>query len=213
MSTKRRILDAARSLMNEKGLKAVTAREICHTLGISPGSFSYHFSDKTLIMQTLYEELRQEIQVLYTGLETEEVTIVSYLKLHEALFDIQTTYKFFYLNLFEIFTHYPKIRASYLAHMIAERQMAQASILHYQSLGILKKDLSSSIIHRLVNVGQILNNFWTIDAEMMKGQLETHHRFHYLQICCGLMEPYLESASLEAYKHYFEQLAIRLETA
>ncbi|MEO0582766.1 MAG: TetR/AcrR family transcriptional regulator [Bacteroidota bacterium] len=213
MSTKRRILDAARSLMNEKGLKAVTAREICHALGISPGSFSYHFSDKTLIMRTLYEELRQEIQELYTGLDTEKVSIVSYLKLHEALFDIQTTYKFFYLNLFEIFTQYPKIRASYLAHMIAERQMARASILHYQSLGILKKDLSPSIIHRLVNVGQILNNFWTVDAEMMKGQLETHHRLHYLQICCGLMEPYLEPTSLESYKHYFKQLAVRLEIA
>ncbi|GGG06096.1 TetR family transcriptional regulator [Dokdonia pacifica] len=203
---KQKILDQARLLYNAKGISNVTTRVICDQLKISLGSFSYHFPDKKRILQQLYEEILDENQKIYDTIQKQEPTINTYLDCHKALFLIQEKYKFFYLNLFEILTNHPKIKEAYFKNRIEETNMAKQVFLYYMQMGILKKDITESQIIRLINVGNILNNFWPIDSELSPKLNQTERLIHYMKICCGLLEPYLEEESRDEYHKYFKML-------
>ncbi len=203
---KQKILDQARLLYNAKGISNVTTRVICDQLKISLGSFSYHFPDKKRILQQLYEEILDENQKIYDTIQKQKPTINTYLDCHKALFLIQEKYKFFYLNLFEILTNHPKIKEAYFKNRIEETNMAKQVFLYYMQMGILKKDITESQIIRLINVGNILNNFWPIDSELSPKLNQTERLIHYMKICCGLLEPYLEEESRDEYHKYFKML-------
>jgi len=202
VDTKIKILSKARVLYNKKGLNNVTARVICDNLNISLGSFSYHYPDKKVIIKSLYQELQKELQSMYSIVKNEKPSIITYLETHKELFKIQKKYKFFYLNLFEILSNYEEIRTNYLQNTSNERILAKQMLEFYIQKGILIKSLNEKDIERIINVGQILNNFWTIDVEISSNKnIELPH---YMKICCGLLEPYLENPSLIKYKNYFK---------
>jgi len=196
----------ARLLYNKNGLSKVTARLICDNLNISLGSFSYHFPDKKKILNSLYEEMLNEIQIIYESIQEKQPSINTYLESHKSLFLIQEKYKFFYLNLFEILTNNPDINKIFSQKRISEINMSKQIFLFYMEKGILKKDITESQIERLINVGQILNNFWPIDSEISPKLKKNDRLIHYMKLCCGLLEPYLEIKSKEEYHNYFRLL-------
>ena len=202
---KEKILDMARQLYNDHGLSAVTARIICDRLKISLGSYSYHFPDKKNILIDLYNEMLLEIQAIYTSMQTTEPDILTYLDSHRLLFLLQEKYKFFYMNLFEILTNQPEIMHTHKQKRSEEMAMAKQIFLYYMQKGILKTNISESQIERLIHVGEILNNYWPIDAAVSADREESDRLIHYMKICCGLLEPYLESESHMAYNDYFKR--------
>jgi AcrR family transcriptional regulator len=179
---------------------------ICNNLKISLGSFSYHFPDKKNILTSLYEEMLNEIQTIYISIQNREPDIIVYLDSHKKLFLIQEKYKFFYLNLFEILTNNSRIRLTHSQKRIEEINMAKQVFVSYVNTGVLKKNITDSQIERLINVGQILNNFWPIDSEISPKLKQTERLIHYMKICCGLLEPYLELKSQNKYHEYFSLL-------
>lgn len=204
MDTKKKILNTARILYNKKGLNNVTARTICEKLKISLGSYSYHYPDKKVIIKSLYLELQKEIQNIYSVVKNEEPSIITYLDTHKELFKIQSKYKFFYLNLFEILSNYETIKTDFTQNTSNERVLVEQTLNYYIEKGILTSNLNKKNIERLINVGQILNNFWAIDVEISSNK--NIELSYYMEICCGLLEPYLESESLNKYHDYFSRI-------
>lgn len=205
MTTKEKILDTARLLFNEHGVDKVSARNICSEMGISPGNFSYHFPDKDEIVIDLYHMMTREMYTVLSAIPMDNVSIRYYLESHKQLFLIQEKYKFFYLNLFEIVTHHDAIRSSYLNNSKAERKMAYQLLQVYIEKGVIKKGVTNHF-ERMIDVGQILNNAWIIDAEILFKGNKKKKLEHYMKICCGLLEPYLTEEALEEYRSYFENL-------
>lgn len=203
---KQKILNQTRLLYNKNGLSKVTARVICENLGISLGSFSYHFPDKKKILVSLYEEMLSEIQTVYEYIQEKEPNISTYLESHRLLFKVQEKYKFFYLNLFEILTNNPDINKIFSQNRVLEISMSKQLFRLYMEKGILKKDIPETQIERLIVVGQILNNFWPIDSEISPELERKNKLIHYMKSNCGLLEPYLEKKSEEEYHNYFKQL-------
>ena len=204
MDTKNKILNAARVLYNKRGLNNVTARMICENLKISLGSYSYHYPDKKIIIKSLYLELQNELQNIYLIVKNENPSILTYLKTHKELFKIQSKYKFFYLNLFEILSNYETIRTDFIQKTLNERILAEQMLEYYIEKGVLSSNLNKKNINRIINVGQILNNFWAIDAEISSNK--NIRLSYYMEICCGLLEPYLELESLKKYNEFFRNL-------
>ena len=66
------LLRAARELMTEKGLPAVTVREIAKRAGVQPALVNYHFGGKDGLLRSVVasvsEEMAQRIQEVTTGL-------------------------------------------------------------------------------------------------------------------------------------------------
>lgn len=206
MKTNEKILDASRKLFNTKGLANVSVRDICTELGISVGNFSYHFPNKDTIVVSLYKSMLSELKEVLETIPRDKVSIILYLESHKQLFLIQLKYKFVYLNLFEIITNHPEIKSIYLKNISFERKMGEELFNHYVSKGVIKSGISKSQFERILNVGQIINNSWVIDAEIVFTGNKKQQLSYYMSICCGLLEPYLTEGSLTEYNEYFKTL-------
>src|SRR6478609_4581761 len=123
MSTKDRILEASCEIFNARGIDNVSTRTICDRLKISPGNFTYYYTNKNQIVADLYTRMREECQVALGAMSEGTPDILTYLQMHQKLFQIQDKYKFFYLNLFEILTTNPEIKDAYLLESKLERKM------------------------------------------------------------------------------------------
>ena len=206
MSTKEKILEAARELLNRVGLDTVSARTICAELNISPGNFTYYYSNKKEVISDLYKSMRLEMESVLLPMAKSDLNILTYLQIHEQLFLIQEKYKFFYLNLFDILTGDPDLKAEYLSSVKAERKMAVEMLKMYSRQGIFKKGMVDEEYERLGNVGQVLNNAWLIDAEILYKGNQKKKMAYYMNICCGLLEPYLSEQSTSEYRDFFKNL-------
>ncbi len=206
MGTKERILDASRKLFNENGLANVSVRDICNDIGISAGNFNYHFPDKDIVVECLYTEMLQKTEQTLGQMTNSEVSIVTHLHTHKELCKIQQAYKFVYLNMFQLVTQYPKIKSIYVKNIQRERKLAAQIFSMYVAKGVIKKSVTSEQFERILNVGQIINNTWLVDAEILYNGNKKMQLKYYMLICCGLLEPYLTESSLKEYHAYFNNM-------
>ena len=202
-------MDAARQLFNKMGIDSVSTRTICAELKISPGNFTYYYSNKNQVIADLYSGMRSEMQAALSLFAGETPEIVTYLRTHQQLFLIQEKYKFFYLNLFEILAGDPSLRELYLKTARMEEKMAVELLKVYSQHGILRKGISDNEYKRLVNVGQILSNAWLVDAEILYRGNQKKKMIYYMNICCGLLEPYLTEKSVGEYRKFFINLGVQ----
>lgn len=208
MKTKDRIRDTARKLFNRDGVGKVSVRDICGELKISSGNFSYHYPNKDTIVLDLYLEMREEIGLAIASIAENPVSIRFYLETHAKVFQIQYKYIFFYLNLFDILSHFPEVRKVYRKLHKKEREMAAQGLQMFVQAGILDREPGKEEMERIINVGQMLNLTWAVDAQINFKGNRRQMMAHYMHICCGLLEPYLSPASLLEYQDYFKALEI-----
>lgn len=206
MGNRQRILESALRLFNEQGLEQVSVRDICKDLAISPGNFSYHFPDKSLLVSELYTRLTQEIGQAIMEMPMDRAAVYIFLDTHRRIFFIQQRYRFFYLNLFEILAHYPTVRAQYEAQYRREKQMACELFPFYIAQGVFAPTVDHATYTRIVDVGMILNNFWLVDSQLNAFADDKAMLIHYMQLCCGRLEPYLSPEARVDYEQYFRDL-------
>jgi AcrR family transcriptional regulator len=58
-ATRRKILDASRSLFASRGWAATSVDEVVRTAGVTKGALYHHFRDKTDLLRAVYEEQEQ----------------------------------------------------------------------------------------------------------------------------------------------------------
>ena len=179
MKTRDRILETAVRLFNQNGVMSVSVRNICddEALGISPGNFTYYFKSKNSkgeLLEELYNKMMNEISQVVAAIPVDHASIVYFLETHRQIFHIQHTYKFFYLNLFQILTHFENLRGLYLKRYELDRLYAKEMIELYIEKGVLIPELDETRIERVIDLGYILNNSWLLDAEIpLSGGYET----------------------------------------
>lgn len=206
MTTQEKILEAARVLLNSVGIDNVSARTISAELNISPGNFTYYYTNKNQVIADLYKQMKLESQSVLAAMAGNEISVLTYLEAHKKLFLIQEKFKFFYLNLFEILTNNLEVKEHYLSEAKTERKMAHELLRVYVNKGILKRGIGEEQFERLVNVGQILNNSWLVDAEVLYKGNQKKKLAYYMSICCGLLEPYLSDKAAKEYNQFFTNL-------
>jgi len=206
MSTKEKILETSRHLFNTQGLAATPVRAICEAMAISAGNFSYHYPNKDQIVIDLYTRMQEEIQEGIANMELDTRHFRGYLETHRLFFEIQTKYKFFYLNLFEIMTHYPAVKTAYLKTIQHDKLTARRLLQQYQEHGVIRKHIAEDYLDRALQIAHILDTAWLTEAEISFKGNEKKKLKYYLGICCSLIEPFLTEKSLKEYRLYFEEI-------
>ncbi len=102
MKTRDKILKKAKQLFNKNGVGNVTVRNICNELNISLGNFTYYFPDKQQIIVELYLGMIAALEEIDKKINVSRETIIYLLEYHRQIFVIETDFRFFYLNTFEI---------------------------------------------------------------------------------------------------------------
>ncbi|MEM7368604.1 MAG: TetR/AcrR family transcriptional regulator [Bacteroidota bacterium] len=211
MKTRDRILDAARILYNQHGIGNVSIQDICDMVKISKGNFWYHFQNKEygskkVIVLELYQTMMEEMGALIETIPRNRASILYFLETHQQLFLVQSKYKFFFLNLFDILTNHEEVKKRYQSYRQMGEKLAHELLKLYIDKGVLTTKLRPREVDRLLSIGQILDSFWAIDAEIFFQGNEKQRLVHYLQVCCGLLVPYLTPAAQKEYHQFFENL-------
>jgi len=120
--TRKRVLEEAQRLFNERGEANVTAGAIADSLGISPGNLYYHFRNKDAIVEELFRGFEARMAV-EPGAPSDAAGAIEdlWLYLHlmlEAIWD----FRFLYRNLDDLLARNRGLREHF--NRIADRKLA-----------------------------------------------------------------------------------------
>lgn len=205
MKTRDKILLKAQELFNKKGLAQVSVRNICEELGISLGNYTYYFPDKQQIVVELYQKMVVELEDVIVPEKISKDSVLYLLHYHKKIFGIQTNYKFFFLNTFELIHNNAQIRKAYLIHLENEKKRKVLFIKTYLENGVLRPGVTWEMFDKMVNVSLMVSHFWMIDAELRYPGKEKQKLIYFLELCCSLLEPHLSMPALKEFNEFFKK--------
>ncbi len=108
--TKKRILDAARTLFNEYGFSQVTIRMIALELDMSSGNLNYHFKKREDILEALYFEMVAVFDQRVEGVGASPITLETVKKDVGESLERMIAYRFFWTDLYYLLRRHPNIK-------------------------------------------------------------------------------------------------------
>ncbi|MEP7229130.1 MAG: TetR/AcrR family transcriptional regulator [Ginsengibacter sp.] len=109
LTTKQRILKISEKLFFEQGIANVRLQQIADNSGISIGNLAYHFKNKEVIVEEVYNELLNELAALHAG-KTNFEGLSSFDNYFSAIYKFQIENGFYLNNFWEIERTYPKVK-------------------------------------------------------------------------------------------------------
>jgi len=189
--TKRLILDKALVLFNDQGLSQVSLRSISETLNISPGNLTYHFKKREEIIEALYYEFVEEVDVRFGQVNASEVKLELVIDLISILTETRLKYRFLMSDFISLVAENPGIKKHY-ATVIKKRKL--------QSLDFFNKLIEQNILRAeeleneygyLYERIQILGNFWITSAIMQGDKLNKTIIARNFEMMVQILYPYL----------------------
>ncbi|HXP20606.1 MAG TPA: TetR/AcrR family transcriptional regulator [Streptosporangiaceae bacterium] len=121
--TRRRILEAALRLFNERGSSAVSTNHIAAEAGISPGNLYYHFRDKPEIIRALHADYAAAHEDLWQPGPDARQNLATLRQNVATGMDLAAAYRFLGREILALLQADPQLRASYQA--VYERRLGQ----------------------------------------------------------------------------------------
>ena len=121
--TRRRILDAALRLFNERGTGAVSTNHIAAEACLSPGNLYYHFADKQEIIRALHAEYAAAHEDLWQPGADARQNLAALGQNIITGTGLAAAYRFFGREILALLQTDPQLRASYQA--VYERRLGQ----------------------------------------------------------------------------------------
>lgn len=183
------ILLAARLLFNEKGISAIATRDIANHLNISQGNLTYHFPQKSQLIEALYFEMIKKLESITSESGLQPPTLEMVITWTIAQGKIQEAYRFLWLDFARIKREHSTIEQHFT--VMIDQQKTQFSmlteVLKYQ--GILDVTLGGEEIDWLFEQVLVLGNFWPHAAEVFH-PLQSRTT-HYAFLTLSPLLPYL----------------------
>lgn len=109
LTTKQRILKISEKLFFEQGIANVRLQQIADNSGISIGNLAYHFNNKEVIVEEVYNALLRDLSALHSGKINYE-GLKSFDDYFSLMYSFQKENGFYLNNFWEIERTYPKIK-------------------------------------------------------------------------------------------------------
>lgn len=198
-STKKKILDASRKLLNQQGLAAVSQRTIANHLKISPGNLTYHFKKRSDIIEGLYFELVEKIDQAFLNVNMEKGLLFGLHQLTRKSMDCFFEYRFMMLDFIQVMRENPPIKKHYLKLMIQREEQMQMFFQMLIQKGLMRKEEIDQEYHNLIRRMMILGDFWLASAEINKEKMNLKQIDNYLEITSQAIYPYLTEQGKKEY--------------
>ena len=195
MNTEEKIKSKGIDLFNQFGFCNVTLRQISQELGISYGNVTYHFSNKSKLLDSLYEDMNIKLTQLHSMLQPDEKLLKFVLKLPDYNFDITLEYLFFYKDFLELKRNYPEFYEKVeIANQIRrEKWLELLSTLQQQ--GCFKEELTKDDLNYIIELSISIRMFYFQNTDLKQIQKNT-----FKDKVNRLLLPYLSDQGLEIYK-------------
>ena len=152
---KNRIVDAAVELANEMGTHRVTTNHIIERLGISPGTFYYHFKNKEEIIRKIFERITAEFDGLFSG-NIATYNMAVYAEIIKYIYLLYYKYRSFYYDISMLLDRDEVLEKSYRENYIYKSEKLRSLTILLEENGVMRKFRSD--MEREV----YLENLWII---------------------------------------------------
>jgi len=154
--TRTRILDACKSLFNERGPTAVTTAEIAAAVGIQEGNLHYHFNRKEQILEALFGDFEQALRSVAAADAGQAQPPEYYAAYLNGWFSLMWDWRCFY-------------RDSALVYSLAPGLRARLEALNNELQGQVLRVLRSMIAAKLLTADQrqldgLIVNAWIVST-------------------------------------------------
>jgi len=195
VNTEEKIKSKGIDLFNQFGFCNVTLRQISQELGISYGNVTYHFSNKSKLLDSIYEDMNIKLTQIQSMLQPDEQLLKYFLKLPDYNFDITLEYIFFYKDFLELKRKYPEFYEKVeIKNQIRRNQWLQLlSVL--QQNEYLKKELTSEDLNYIIELSISMRMFYFQNTDLKQIEKNTFN-----DKVNRLLLPYLSDHGLQIYK-------------
>jgi AcrR family transcriptional regulator len=188
--TKDAILSQALKLFNRHGFVNVRLQHIADAGSISVGHLAYHFKNKDSIIETLYDQLKEDQEVLLYDFRTAHLfeNINQQLR---SIFQLQKKYLFFYLDTLEVLRAYSAIKEKHHQHIAWQLQQIEWMFEFNIFRGSFKVPAQEGQYKKTAWLFLITIDNW-IHARLISG-LDHLNEEDFLQDIWNLLAPYFTS--------------------
>lgn len=203
--TKPYILTRALKLFNKKGFVNVRLQHIADECSISVGHLAYHFHNKDSIIESLYDQLKEQQQTLLYEFRTAHLFEDINRELRE-IFQLQKRYIFFYLDTLEVLRAYPVIKEKHQQHINWQIRQIEWMFEFNMFRGTFQSSVQEEVYKKLAWL------FWiTMDNWMYARQISGADHLNendFLQDLWSLMIPYFTEEGLQEFKLLYDNTAL-----
>jgi len=188
-------------LFNTNGFVNVRLQHIADAGSISVGHLAYHFKNKDSIIETLYDQLKEQQEVLLYDFRTAHLfeDINQHL---QRIFQLQKKYLFFYLDTLEVLRAYPAIKEKHQQHIIWQLQQIEWMF----ELNIFRGSFKES-----VQEGQYKKSAWLfwiavdnwMHARLISG-LDHLNEEYFLEDIWNLLMPYFTEEGQQEFQLLYQ---------
>jgi len=188
MDTRKKILDKALEMFNERGIEYVGLRELASILNIRVSNITYYFPTKDDLVYELSLELSKKNGEVIV--ERESLTMSAFLQMLHKVFQNHITFRCLLLSVVHLMKQNKHMLAVYKNTQKVRNQALYSNLQALERAGYLKpKDEAERQF--LVSAISLISRFWISEAAISYDQLSTEEQIrHYLLLISELLLPY-----------------------
>lgn len=195
--TKQRILGESLQLFNNFGFVNVRLQHIADASTISVGHLAYHFRNKDCIVETLYDQSKNEQEILLYEFRTAH--LFEDVNLHlKRIFQLQKQYLFIYLDVLELFRTYPAIKEKHPLQIAWQLQQIEWMFEFNVFRGSFQEPSRDGQYKKLVWLFWITMNNWMYYRQVTS--LDHLSEEDFVQDLWSLLMPYFSAEGLNEFQ-------------
>ncbi|HMO38725.1 MAG TPA: TetR/AcrR family transcriptional regulator [Saprospiraceae bacterium] len=180
--TKRKILDAALHLFNRDGLMNVRLQHIADEAFVSIGNMTYHFRNKELIVNTIWQELLKKQETLLA--EFRVVPLFEDIERQiRSTFQLQQLYAFFYVDTLEIVRAFPDIRHSHRQHQHWQMKQVEMMVFFNIARGVFRAEPEAGYYRRLARQYWMTSDLWLKHRQILGEEVNDFEAYRQAMWC------------------------------
>jgi AcrR family transcriptional regulator len=156
---KDKITEASIELFNEMGTHRVTTNHIIDKLGISPGTFYYHFKNKEEIVRRIFDRITLEFDELF-NIDYSGADMKYFVTEIKNIYELYYKYRFFYYDISMLLDRDEDLAVRYRENYRIKIGRIRELTLTLEKKGILKKFSSDGEREFYVENQWIINDYW-----------------------------------------------------
>src|SRR5919204_2871029 len=166
MPNRKRILDTALEVFNERGTAVVSTNHIAAAASISPGNLYYYFRNKDAIVRALFEQLFEAQDRSFSVPQDGLPTFADLRRLVQVNFEVLWEYRFAYRELAALLRRDEVLRERWLE--IRRRGYAdfRALIAAFAEAGVVAVPVDAAAVERLADLCWLIGEFWLPNLEV-----------------------------------------------
>ena len=196
--TKPYILEKSLRLFNKNGFVNVRLQHIADDCSISVGHLAYHFKNKDSIIEALYDQLKEQQEILLYEFRAAHLFEDINRQLL-GIFQLQKQYIFFYLDTLEVLRAYPVIKEKHQQHISWQMQQIEWMFEFNVFRDSFREQVSEGEYKKLAWLFWITMDNWMY-ARKISG-LDYTVEEYFIEDIWSLIAPYFTKEGKQEFNH------------